>query len=178
MIKYWLLMPINLAILTLACILAPVLPLFAIGRETLPDWLYWFQTPDAPLDGDSGFNDPSKHPYIVRLSQYIRRVLWLWRNPSYGFNWRYLCTHILPKEWSYSGDLDCSRSVLSDTRRSTYIMIHCDGYFHFRWYWKYPHIDKCIQLNMGWNMHEMCRNGTQTGRVAKYRFTPHPFKSI
>lgn len=43
MIKYWLLMPINLAVLTLACILAPVLPLTAIGRETLPNWLSWFQ---------------------------------------------------------------------------------------------------------------------------------------
>lgn len=178
MIKYWLLMPINLAVLTLACILAPVLPLTAIGRETLPNWLSWFQTPDAPLDGDSGFNNPVKHPYITKMPQYIRRVLWLWRNPSYGFNWTVLASDPLPSRWSYCGDLDCDKSKLTESRRLTWIMVRCGKYFHFRWYWKYPMIDRCIQLNMGWNMHIICVNGVQKGVKAKYRFTPHPFRSI
>lgn len=155
MIRYWLLMPLNIAILILACIIAPVLPLAAIGRDTLPVWLSWFQTPDALLDGDSGFNNPVKHPYITKMPQYIRRVL-----------------------WSYRGDLDCDKSKLTESRRLTWVMVRCGKYFHFRWYWKYPMIDRCIQLNMGWNMHIICVNGVQKGVKAKYRFTPHPFRSI
>ena len=51
---YLLLLPINLIVAFIAVILSPILPLFASEDGWLPTWLWWFQTPDAPIDGDSG----------------------------------------------------------------------------------------------------------------------------
>jgi hypothetical protein len=96
MVQFFLLLPLHLFMGLLCWLLSPVLPLFAIGRDTLPDWLSWFQTPDAPLDGDSGFAKlypPEKWP------RYVRRVLWLIRNPAYGFAWSVLA--YTPKTLDY-----------------------------------------------------------------------------
>lgn len=64
---------------------------FASSDGWLPRWLWWFQTPDNSIDGDNSFNKPSLHPYITKMPRYIRRVLWLIRNPSYvflGLSWQ------------------------------------------------------------------------------------------
>ncbi|GAB5100487.1 DUF7338 family protein [Caballeronia sp. HLA56] len=79
---------LGICFMMLACLIAPILPAFAIGNSTLPRWLRWFQTPDNPLDGDQNFID-NVAPYPGKqtgLRQYINRVLWLWRNPAYGFD--------------------------------------------------------------------------------------------
>lgn len=79
---------LNIFVVSLAYLIAPLLPAFAIGRSTLPHWLSWFQTPDNPLDGDANFID-NVAPFPGMQSgwrQYVNRVLWLWRNPSYGFD--------------------------------------------------------------------------------------------
>ncbi|PRE30149.1 hypothetical protein C6Q35_28310 [Burkholderia multivorans] len=79
----------NLVMLALGYVLAPILPLFAIGRETLPVWLSWFQTPDNPLDGDSGWKTVHwqwRFRLPRPIARYVGRVGWLWRNPSYGFD--------------------------------------------------------------------------------------------
>lgn len=169
---YLLLLPINLIVAFIAVILSPILPLFASEDGWLPTWLWWFQTPDAPIDGDSGWKDLYKHPYVNKLSRYLRRVLWLCRNPSYGFNWTILASKPLPKEWTYEGDLDCDNSVLSNTRKVTKITVFCGEYFHKRYYRKIGSTNRCFQLNYGWNMHALCKNGKQEGVKAKYRFTP------
>ena len=76
------LLPIHLCMIALCYALSPILPAFAIGRDTLPRWLSWFQTPDAPLDGDSGFQRVATW---VKW-RYARRVMWIIRNPAYGFS--------------------------------------------------------------------------------------------
>ncbi len=79
---------LDLLVLALAFILAPVLPLFALGRSALPAWLAWFQTPDNPIDGDANFQT-NVAPFpgaVTGWRQYVNRVLWLYRNPSYGFD--------------------------------------------------------------------------------------------
>lgn len=169
---YLVLLPINLIMAFVACMLAPILPVFASKEGWLPRCLWWFQTPDASLDGDSGWRNASKHPYVNKLPRYLRQVLWLWRNPSYGFNWTVLATRPLPATWSYLGNIECDRSLL----KTSWVLVRCGIYFHFRIYIKYPLINRCIQLNMGWNMHLACKSNTQTGMKAKYRFTPHPFR--
>lgn len=85
-----------------------------------------------------------------------------------------MATKPLPKEWKYSGDINCSRKL----KATSWIYLTCGNYFHFRAYLKYPGINYCFQINMGWNMHEMCRNGVQEGRPAKYRFTSRPLKQL
>lgn len=79
---------VNLFVVVLAYLLAPILPAFAIGRATLPRFLSWFQTPDNPLDGDANFK-ANVAPFPGEQSgwrQYVNRIFWLWRNPSYGFD--------------------------------------------------------------------------------------------
>ena len=171
---YWMLLPLNLIVAAMAWILAPILPMLASDAGWLPRWLWWFQTPDAPVDGDDGWRDKSKHPIVNKLPRYIRRVLWLYRNPSYGFNWTVLASKPLPARWSCKGRLDCDRSL----GVSSWVYINCGKYWQLRVYLKYPFINYCAQLNIGWNMHEMCVKGTQEGVRAKYRFTPHPFKRM
>ena len=58
--------------------LAPIVVLFASKEGWLPNWLWWFQTPDNSLDGDNGWKAQTKPGYLTR-------VRWLWRNSMYGF---------------------------------------------------------------------------------------------
>lgn len=65
-------------------VLAPILPFFVQEDGYLPRWLWWFQTPDNPCDGDSGHWE--RHPRTDAWSTYKRRVAWFWRNVAYGFD--------------------------------------------------------------------------------------------
>ena len=54
-LKWLLMVPVSLLV-TVACVLfAPVIVLFASPMGWLPNWLWWFQTPDNSLDGDEGW---------------------------------------------------------------------------------------------------------------------------
>jgi hypothetical protein len=91
-LRYPFLVVLSLAFSLLAYVLAPLLPLFAapvLGptdnntatsvEPRLPTWLNWFMTPDNSLYGDQTFK--GNHP-----PSYWSQVLWLWRNPAYGFD--------------------------------------------------------------------------------------------
>ena len=62
-----------LIFLLVAMALALFLPAFAIGRQWLPRWLWWFQTPDNDLDGDEPWK--TKHVQWLRNGSYLKRVL-------------------------------------------------------------------------------------------------------
>lgn len=170
---YWILFPVHLLVALIAVLLSPVLPLFASDDGWLPNWLWWFQTPDASLDGDSGWRSISEHPTVNKLPRYFRQVLWLLRNPSYGFDWTVMASKPLPATYTLHGDPACDKKL----RKTTWVYVVCGGYWHFRIYIKYPRINRCFQLNLGWNLHPLCVSGKQEGQRAKYRFTPHPFRS-
>lgn len=61
---------------------SPIIVLFAKDDGYLPYLLAWCGQEDNSLDGDTYFNDPLSHPVINRLPRYIRRVIWLCRNPA------------------------------------------------------------------------------------------------
>lgn len=65
-------------------LLAPILPFFVQENGYLPRWLWWFQTPDNPCDGDRGHWE--RWPKDTPFWRYVRRVAWLLRNVAYGFN--------------------------------------------------------------------------------------------
>nr|DAK88624.1 MAG TPA: Envelope protein [Caudoviricetes sp.] len=78
-------LPASLAFDVFGRLLTPLVVLFADKDGWLPSWLWWWQTPDNPIDGDAG--------HLARwgistapLTTYVRRVAWLWRNCGYGFN--------------------------------------------------------------------------------------------
>ena len=87
------LLPLNCVVLVSAYLLSPILPLFASKDGWLPKCLWWYQTPDNPLDGDYGFrmiHAPFKGEDLSYWKKYINRMFWMIRNPSYGFDWTVL----------------------------------------------------------------------------------------
>jgi len=86
LLRWILTLPFDIGFTLLAYLLAPILPLFATSDDHLPSWLSWFDTPDNPLSGDAGWNDPAQHPLVAKLPAYLRKICWLWRNPAYGWS--------------------------------------------------------------------------------------------
>ncbi len=69
-IRYILYLPLNLLVAFIALCLAPFLPAFATSENVLPKWLSWFQTPDASLDGDSGWMREFKLPKTIQRNEF------------------------------------------------------------------------------------------------------------
>lgn len=167
-VKFFALLPLHLLVNLLCWFLAPVLPLFAIGRDTLPGWLSWFQTPDAPLDGDSGFAKifpPDKWP------RYLRRVLWLIRNPGYGFAWTVLAYRPKSKEFHWYG------TVQPKNREDMgwYYVVQPDGHFEFSC--RFPSLPgRTFRFRFGWRIWGVALD-PYWGGPQKYIFTINPAKS-
>lgn len=69
-------------------------PIFADRGGWLPNWLAWVQTFDDTLD--AGLRDGI---YSSKIPRYIGRVLWLYRNTGYGFNYWFLGVPFVPSTW-------------------------------------------------------------------------------
>ncbi|MDX1452257.1 MAG: hypothetical protein R3183_06845 [Oleiphilaceae bacterium] len=168
----FILLPIHLCMIALCYLLSPVLPLFAIGRDTLPYWLSWFQTPDAPIDGDSGFQRVA--PWVKW--RYARRVMWLIRNPAYGFSWS-----VLAARPARGAEIKVIGNIASGD----------DPYipgWSFTWipgthYWQVRAFiktvpGKCLKARLGWKMkHDALHYGETGGKPYKFTFTCNPFKA-
>lgn len=162
LILWLILLPIDwLATLT-GYILAPILPAFASPDGWLPWWLKWFQTPDNPLDGDAGFKaDHAMTP------TYLRRVLWLYRNPAYGFAWTVEAAKIPV------GTLCQAWGTLKVSNTSPYTpgarFVKQGRYWGL--YVVYPSFPgKCLRLRMGWKLDVDGNNDN-----AMYVFSPNPW---
>lgn len=174
-IRYILYLPLNLLVAFIALCLAPILPAFATSENILPKWLSWFQTPDATLDGDSGWQDVNKHPYVTKLPRYIRRMLWLIRNHSYGFNWTVLATKPLPSNpYHYLGDLYAKDK--EGMFGWCFSWIEDTHYFHLKIYQK-TIFGKCLKFRIGWNLTNSLIDKSYPNKVIKYCFTCNPFKT-
>ena len=168
-------LPFSLIMTVVAYILSPILPLFANDKAWLPVWLWWFQTPDNSIDGDSGWQNKSKHPFINRMPRYWRQVFWLIRNPSYGFNWTVLATSKLPD----AGYVTFGRLEISDKGiwGVNFAYIKTTPYFVSRAY--VPTIfGKCMKFRFGWNIATPLMGNNYQGTVIKYVTTFNPLKSI
>lgn len=148
----------NLVMLLLAYLLAPFLPAFAIGRDHLPACLSWFDTPDNPLDGDGGFK--AEHaPFkgeVTGWRRYMNRVVWLLRNPAYGFDIEVLGfpPDKLPNAAtvSHSGGHSISGKNSED---GWYFLTIKDSDGKSAWqffYIKHLTDSHCLRLNIGWKL--------------------------
>ena len=166
------LLPIHVCTITLCYLLSPLLPLTAIGKDTLPKWLSWFQTPDAPLDGDSGFQRVA--PWIKW--KYARRVMWLVRNPAYGFSWSVLAAR--PNKGTEIvtyGNLNAN----DDPYKAGWSFTWVKGtpYFHIRGFIKTVP-GKCLKARFGWKMkYDALMFGRVVNSPYKFNFTFNPFKA-
>lgn len=150
-IKYVVLVLLSLPMNILALLLAPVLPLFATNSygwsdnhskqgfgPRLPDWLFWFMTPDNSLDGDATFER-------INGRGYWSQVKWLWRNPLYAYGIQYL----KGEEGTYVGDPTIKDN---DNAKAGWCFVKAQGLFQFRYVKKIPFIAQCIYINFGWNI--------------------------
>ena len=145
---WFLLLPISISFTLLAFTLNPILPLFANNQGYLPKWLWWFQTPDNPLDGDGGFIN--EHAFFkgtqVGIKRYINRVTWLYRNPAYAFDWEVLSATPTNKPLVYgtkplTGDLKSSGWVFARSGKywQLYITLHYNSVY-------------TTKINLGWKL--------------------------
>lgn len=155
----WLtLLTADVVMFALSWCLAPVLPAFARNAH-LPKWLHWFDTPDNTLDGDEGFvtlHAPFKGRGVRGWRRYINRVVWLIRNPGYGFSYSVLGATILLTPRVISGN-----PFVSDSRNITigrphglsgHVLLRSGGFFEFYYVRQYGNSGKCLRLRFGWKM--------------------------
>lgn len=158
--------------------LTPLVVLFAKSDGNLPNWLYWFGTPDNTLDGDGGWKSESR-PYRQEntpYQRYINRCHWLWRNSAYGFG-----EQVLGIKYSYGdalgseGDLRVSNGPMGLSGLVKRYLYRGNTLIAFQWYYVrrykiFP--NKCIRINFGWKLW-----GFRDPKypVANFVFSPSPF---
>ena len=123
-----------------ALLLAPVLPAFARGGF-LPHWLRWFETVDANLYGDHGWQTE----HVKDPQAYWSQVRWLARNRAYGFKWTVLAAPMCLEQLTYEGDLKVNRN----NGRFGLLRVRMGAY----WQWKLVRpvgFGYCVMLNFGW----------------------------
>lgn len=158
-LRWLILLVADLSVFALAWILAPILPLFAVGKEQLPDWLSYFSAEDNPLDGDVGYitlHAPFKGYSQHGIKRYINRVWWLVRNPGYGFSYRVLGAQINSQPLVVSGDpyvSDSPNLTIGRTRGlSGHVLLRSGKFFEFYLVRQYGSSGRCFRLRLGWKM--------------------------
>lgn len=135
-------------------ILAPVLPFFVRSDGYLPNWLWWFQTPDNPCDGDRAHRE--RHPGDGRWATYRRRVAWFWRNVCYGFDIGVLGLKAKDGDTLTFSGVD---GVGTNPAKNGYewrVLYRADGsragfqlYAIYVWpFWQ----TRCLRMNFGWKI--------------------------
>lgn len=142
-----------------AWVLAPVLPAFAIGRDHLPRWLAWFDTPDNALDGDLGYimlHAPFKGYGVTGWRRYINRVVWLVRNPGYGFSYEVLGATVWCPPLVVNGNPLISDSPNLTIGRphglSGHVLLRSGKFFEYYLVKQYGDSGRCFRLRLGWKM--------------------------
>jgi hypothetical protein len=148
--RWFILIPLNIITTLLAALGAPLWALFADKDGLYPAWLQWAATPDYTADGDPPFKEQhAPYPAPTTWAQrYVNRVVWMFRNPAYGFDLSVLAYK--PKDgdtlrtWGtrpLSGDLSKSGWVFarSGSAWQLYVTFH----------WNDTHTTK---LNFGWKL--------------------------
>ena len=180
-LRWFLFLPVMVAVTLLTFPLAFVLPLFAVERQGvidngtgwgwghyLPNWLKWFQTPDNSLDGDYGWKTEHwqwRFRLPAPICTYVGMVGWLWRNPGYGVGVVYFDSTV-PVTATYSGN-----SAVNDSPGvEGYCLVHAGGLFQLVWV-KRIGASKCIYCNLGWNIKGLI-NDPRNRYTATFAFSP------
>jgi hypothetical protein len=151
--------------------------LFASDDGWLPNWLWWFQTPDNSLDGDGGWKSQHR-PFMNETNKFKRwanRVGWLYRNKLYGFSVAVLSVKYTPTQTLIcsGGDVTNGPEGMSGLSiRKLYEGTRLVGFklYYIRQYKKYPH--KCIRVLIGWKLKKSLDD---EGEVASFGFSPSPW---
>lgn len=169
----WFVLALASTVLSLvAVVLSPVLPLFAIGRDTLPRWLSWFQTPDNSIDGDYGFRFEHaqwRYRLPAPLARYVGRVLWLIRNPAYGFDWFIAAASVSPSDGlTFTGNPNTRDKPEGVEGR---LFVQVGEYWNFIYIRRFG-AKRCVFINLGWDL-----RGFAEANSAPRTMTLHPLNA-
>lgn len=144
-----------------------LVPLLVLFEEDgwLPKWASWFQTHDNSLDGDDGW----KREHLLSLNPkgdsldplriYLKRVLWLYRNPCYGFARDVLGAPLDREEFILITDGD--RKTSNRPGHSGWVVYSAyvlTRFSRFADYWQfylvkqYGQTGRCLRINLGWKL--------------------------
>lgn len=150
-------MPVSALMAIVGRLLAPVLPFFVQKDGYLPKWLWWFQTPDNPCDGDKG--------HLERWGTetdfwhtYLRRTAWFLRNVCYGFDIDVLgfVVNTDKQACKISGNTEASdNNGISGTAKYLCYEMGKPKAFQFYYIRHYTILGKwkaCVRLNIGWKL--------------------------
>ena len=149
-----------------------------IKREDFPWYLAWLGQYDDNLDGnrDEGWRKEHILTPDTGLRKWWNRTRWIFRNPSQYFDY-HIAGQVIKPGWDdnavhipfihVKGD-----SAVSDCplREGWFLKLLSTGDRYipfFRWVWKWPSINRCIDIKLGWAV-------WTTGDRAKLVFTIDP----
>lgn len=156
--KWFLFLIMNLSTNILNFPLAPLVVLFADKDGWLPHWLWAFQTPDNPLDGDNDWKTKYR-PFLnesSKLKRWINRFRWLHRNKLYGFNAAVMSIYFQDSDKVFIfGDPDVKNDPVGKSGAVKRLLLRNRKDIAFQWYYirqykRWPH--KCIRINIGWKL--------------------------
>ena len=152
MIRWAALWLLSLGFTLLTMVIAPALPLFATSAGLLPWWLSWCGTPDNDMDGDR--SDWTMLP----VGSYWRRVLWLWRNPAYGFEISVTGATIEPgvSVWIKPGSSVAIKNRDLAIAGSYYVEV--GNYWNWKWICPIG-AGRCVMLEFGWKLQPYAQHG-------------------
>lgn len=145
--KWFLLLPVNLVVNIVAALGAPVWALFASDAGTYPGWLQWAATWDYLADGDPPFIEQHA-PFKGKQTgwrRYVNRVVWMFRNPAYGFD---RTISIVPTSLI---TVKGTRPLSGDLKFDGWFFAWCDeGWqLYITHHWNATH---CTKINLGWKL--------------------------
>lgn len=153
-VKWVCLLPLSFVMAVVGRVLAPVLPFFVRADGYLPRWLWWFQTPDNPCDGDKGHWE--RWPDTSAWGTYKRRVAWFLRNVAYGFDIGVLGQKTIPGDCldmqGQDGVSDQPRGKSGFWVKRVYRgeKLACWHLYVIRQWSLLP--SKCLRISMGWKL--------------------------
>lgn len=170
-IVWWLILaPLNLLSVLVAYVLAPVVVLFCSKDGWLPNWLWWFQTPDNSMDGDGGWKREHwqwRFKLPPALATYVGRIGWCWRNPVYGFALSVLAAHEPGEPFIWHGN-----RKINNTNPVIDGWLFVTSGIYWNLYIIAPFCGRTFRLYLGWKL----RNG-EGRRPYQYVCYMNPFKS-
>ena len=175
-LKYLGFLILNLLAGAVNLVLAWPIALCADKGGWLPLWLWWFQTPDNPLDGDNGWK--TEHRWFLTqdtwCKRWANRVGWMYRNPTYGFAISVLGSQTQPSdELVTSGDPATGNQPFHSGWVHRVLMRNgAPAYFQFYLIWPWSST-RYLRLNLGWKLW-----GYPTTDKMQFTFSPNPFRKI
>ena len=171
-LKWFLLVPVDLVLKITGLVFAPFFALFVNEKGELPDWLYWFATPDSNMFGcmgDAGFYAEHKDKTATWPGRWWVSFLWQWRNTSHGFSVFVLgvADSHLPLETVFetgSGDTTKYLRIVRENKR-------IKG-FDLKGSAKYPGLNYRFRWRFGWKLHQ------DLNHKAQFVFSVSPFKKF